>query len=104
MSKWSRSLGLSIAAGLVFLLTLGWLSLYAPALQDWLLPLALRSQVSRQSALRPAPTGLKVLLCGTSGPPASWQRAKTCTLVMAGKHTFVVDVGPGSANRLGLYK
>jgi len=99
-----RSLGLRIAAGLALLIAVGWLLLYLPAVQDRLLIGGVRHQVSRESAFGDAPNGLKVLLCGTSGPPPNLRRAKTCTVVMAGRHTFVVDVGPGSANKLSYWR
>jgi ribonuclease Z len=99
-----RSLWFRIAAGFAFLLAMGGLLLFLPAGQDWLLVQGIRHQVSRESAFGVASNELKVLLCGTSSPAPNLLRAKTCTVVIAGKHTFVVDVGPGSANKLSFWR
>lgn len=92
-----RSLWLRVAGALAFLFEIGWILLYVPAVQDWLLVQGIPREVSRESAFAAAPKELKVLLCGTSASPPNLLRAKTCTVVMAGQHTAVVDVGPGVA-------
>jgi ribonuclease Z len=99
-----RSLWLRIAAGLALILAIGWLLLSLAAVQDWLLARGIRHQLSRQPAFGTTSDELKVLLCGTSAPPPNLRRAKTCTVVMAGKHTFVVDAGSGSANKLSSWR
>jgi ribonuclease Z len=47
---------------------------------------------------------LHVVLCGTGSPLADAERASACTAVLAGGHFVVVDVGPGSAEQLGLLR
>lgn len=51
------------------------------------------------------PDGLHVALCGTGSPLPDPTRAGPCTMVIAGKHVFVVDAGEGGArnlNRMGM--
>jgi len=79
-------------------------ALRVPAVQDWLFVEGVKRGMAVHADMTPAEGHLKVLLCGTSAPPPSMVRAKACTVVMAGKHVFVVDTGPGSANRLGLWR
>jgi ribonuclease Z len=98
-SPWIRGLlGLIAIVGLTVAL------LQTPAVQDWLFVRAVAGAVRVNPAILPETGHLKVVLCGTSAPPPSTQRAKACTLVMAGGHAFVVDTGPGSANRLSKWR
>ncbi len=48
------------------------------------------------------PDGLHVVLCGTGSPLPDATRAGPCSLVIAGKHLFVVDIGEGGARNLAL--
>lgn len=98
-SKWRR-----LALGLVLLAGAGFVLLQFPVVQDWLFVRGVRQAVATQGAVRPQADHLKVVLCGTSAPPPSMVRAKACTLVMAGDQLFVVDTGPGSANRLSMWR
>lgn len=77
---------------------------HIPAVQDWLFARGVRQAVASQKGVRPEADHLKVVLCGTSAPPPSMVRAKACTLVMAGDQVFVIDTGPGSANRLSMWR
>ncbi len=49
------------------------------------------------------PDGLHVILCGTGSPLPDPTRAGPCTLVIAGRHLFVVDAGEGSARNLASF-
>lgn len=68
--------------------------------------------VRRMTARRLVPPGrdlfaagaMRVLLCGTSSPMPHPTRAKACTAVFAGGRVWVVDVGPGSWNRLARWQ
>ena len=42
------------------------------------------------------PDSLNVVLCGAGGPMPDRMRAGPCSVVIAGRHVFVIDVGPGS--------
>lgn len=75
-----------------------------PSVQDWLFVQGVKRGMAVHADAMPAEGHLKVLLCGTSAPPPSMVRAKACTVVMAGNHVFVVDTGPGSANRLSMWR
>lgn len=45
-------------------------------------------------------TALRVILCGTSSPLPDPDRAKACTLIVAGDKAYVVDTGPESWEQL----
>lgn len=48
------------------------------------------------------PDGISVVLCGTGSPLPDPSRAGPCTLVVAGRHVFVVDAGEGGARNITL--
>lgn len=50
------------------------------------------------------PDGLHVALCGTGSPLPDPTRAGPCTVVIAGTHIFVVDIGEGGAKHMTLMK
>ncbi len=75
-----------------------------PQVQDWLIGKGVDRLVSQQSFADMADDQLQVVICGTSPPPPSKTRAKTCTLVIAGNRAFIVDTGPGSANNLSRWR
>lgn len=69
-----------------------------------LLKRAVAERVGRD-ATAGLPDGLHVALCGTGSPLPDPTRAGPCTMVIAGKHIFIVDAGEGGArnlNRMGM--
>lgn len=48
------------------------------------------------------PDGLHVIVCGSGSPLPDPTRAGPCTMVIAGRHIFVVDAGEGGARNLAL--
>jgi ribonuclease Z len=48
------------------------------------------------------PDGLHVILCGSGSPLPDPTRAGPCTMVIAGRHIYVVDAGEGGARNLTL--
>lgn len=48
------------------------------------------------------PDGLSVALCGTGSPFPDATRAGPCSVVIAGRHVFVVDAGEGGARNITL--
>lgn len=52
----------------------------------------------------PAADGLKVVICGSSGPLPVVGRAKPCTAVLAGGKMYLVDVGPESVENLMMWR
>jgi ribonuclease Z len=48
------------------------------------------------------PDGLHVALCGSGSPLPDPTRAGPCSVVIAGRHIFVVDAGEGGARNMGL--
>ncbi|MBX9884808.1 MAG: MBL fold metallo-hydrolase [Novosphingobium sp.] len=47
------------------------------------------------------PDALGVALCGAGSPMPSPDRAGPCTLITAGRHVYLVDVGEGAVRNLG---
>ncbi len=98
-----RAIFLVVGIGLV-LAAVVTVALRVPSVQDRVLRRTLdRLLTSRPTQLFEA-DALRVLLCGTSGPFPHATRAKPCVAVFAGGRFFVVDVGPGSWNRLALWR
>lgn len=79
-------------------------ALQIPAVQDRVLG----GMVDRILADRPDglfdDDAMRVLFCGTASPLPHATRAKACVAVFAGGSFYVVDVGPGSWNNLGLWR
>ena len=75
-----------------------------PAVQDRLLRSVAEGLVSDQPDELFEPDALRVLLCGTGSPLPHATRAKACVAVFAGGRFWLVDVGPGSSNRMGLLR
>ncbi|HEX4894771.1 MAG TPA: MBL fold metallo-hydrolase [Solimonas sp.] len=76
-----------------------------PAIQDRLVARAMRVGMDHQDrqALF-ADDALRLLVCGSSSPFPSEDRARPCLAVIAGGKFYVVDVGPGAWNRLALLR
>jgi ribonuclease Z len=74
--------------------------LHIPELQDYVVRNAITSQLSIDRTPLYAGDAMRVVFCGTAAPPPSPGRAKSCTLVIAGKHSFIVDSGPKSTENL----
>jgi ribonuclease Z len=56
--------------------------------------------VGAAAAQAPAPDGLKITFCGTSGPLPVRDRAKACVAVQAGGNLYLVDIGPQATENL----
>lgn len=81
------------------------LSLQLPSVQDRLIDGVIRNrmdQSDRQALF--ADDALRLLVCGSSSPLPSEDRARPCLAVIAGGRFYVVDTGPGSWNRLALLR
>jgi ribonuclease Z len=87
----------------VGLAVLALVALRVPAVQDRLVQRAIAMAMAQESDLFQE-DALRVLLCGSSGPLPHPTRAKPCVAVFAGGRFFVVDTGPGSWNRLALWR
>lgn len=62
------------------------------------------SRIANQSAIEQLPDGLHVGLAGAGSPMPDSKRKGVCTFVLAGKHLFIIDSGPGSTLNLELMK
>ncbi|HTO09184.1 MAG TPA: MBL fold metallo-hydrolase [Myxococcota bacterium] len=92
-------------AGLVAALALAFaIAERIPAVQDAVMRAAIGHLVASDNDSLYGDDGLRVLVCGTASPLPHPSRAKACVAVFAGGRYWVVDTGPGSANRLGLLR
>ncbi len=94
---WSLTIGIAIAA-------LGGALLQIPAVQDGLLERALKRLVGTRPDELFQDDALRVLVCGSSSPFPSADRARPCTAIFAAGHFWVVDTGTGSWNQLALWR
>src|SRR5262245_39688158 len=100
MRRWLGRIVLVVAA----LAAVGFLLLRLPAVQDGLIRRVIAQRVAGGSQPPWGDGALRVLLCGTASPLPHPTRAKACVAVFAGEHFWIVDTGPGSWNRLGLWQ
>jgi ribonuclease Z len=90
-----------VALGVAVVVT-GTVALRSPRMQDALVGRIARQRIGRNMSGLLAPDALRVLLCGTSSPIPSPERAEACTAVFAGGRMWIVDTGPGSWRELAL--
>ncbi len=74
-----------------------------PAVQDQLFARGISSRLNQGSVLVDE-DALYVVFCGTGSPLNDPERASACTAIMAGGHLFMVDAGPGAADRAGRFR
>jgi len=79
--------------------------LLQPSVQDQLIKVVIRKNMdnSDRGALF-QDDALRLLVCGSSSPFPSEDRARPCLAVIAGGKFYVVDTGPGSWNRMALLR
>jgi ribonuclease Z len=80
----------------------GLVALRSPSVQDAIVARVARQRIGRDMSGLLKPDALRILLCGTSSPIPSPQRAEACTAVFAGGRMWIVDTGPGSWRNLAL--
>jgi ribonuclease Z len=95
-STWGKRLLILVTA----LIAIGIGAAQVPAVQDRIITTAITAQLSKDRSALYAKDALRVVFCGTAAPPPSPGRAKSCTLVIAGGHSFIVDSGPKSTENL----
>ena len=70
------------------------------AVQDLAAKLVIKAQIQRAilgNTKIPDYDALSAITCGTRSPiTAPPDRAETCTMIIAGEHIYIVDVGDGS--------
>jgi ribonuclease Z len=64
----------------------------------------LAGRAVKQNMIGELPDGLHVGLAGTGSPLPDAKRTGVCTFVLAGKHLFIIDSGPGSTLNLELMR
>jgi ribonuclease Z len=95
MRRFGILVGIVLVAGVLLVAGLS----RVPAFQDRLVERIAERVIQAQPPLLEG-DGLRVLLCGSSGPLPHPTRAKPCVAVFAGGRFYLVDAGPGSWNRL----
>jgi ribonuclease Z len=80
------------------------LLLRVPAVQDVVLPRVIAHLVGATADALFTEDALRVVLCGSSAPLPHPTRAKACVAVFAAGRFWIVDTGPGSWNRLALWR
>ena len=87
------------------LLVLSGLALLLPPVQDRVVDSLIRKRMDNRDR-QPlfADDALRLLVCGSSSPFQSEDRARPCLAVIAGGKFYVVDTGPGSWNRMALLR
>ena len=85
----------------VALVVAGVVKLFQPQIATVLLTRMVDQRVGRDEAAA-LPDGLSVALCGTGSPLPDPTRAGPCSVVIAGRHVFVVDAGEGGARNIAL--
>jgi ribonuclease Z len=88
----------------VVLIAIAAVLIRVPALQDRVIERVIATMVRASADDLLREDALRVLLCGTSSPLPHPDRAKSCTAVFASGRFWVVDTGPGSWNRLALWR
>lgn len=90
---------------LLAMVVAGLLAFQVPAVQDHIADAAIRRNMdNRDRAALFADDALRLLVCGSSSPFPSEDRARPCLAVIAGGKFYVVDTGPGSWNRMALLR
>ncbi|MDJ0877758.1 MAG: MBL fold metallo-hydrolase [Halieaceae bacterium] len=84
---------------LAFVLVIYYLALNTEGGQDFLLS---RGTAAANQPPAPLSDGLHVYVCGSAAPLPAPGRAQACIAVLTPEHYFIVDVGSGSVNNLGL--
>jgi ribonuclease Z len=93
----------AIVAAVVALL--GFAALKIPAVQDVLVARVTDHLVGDSPTARlVADDALRVAVCGTASPLPHESRAKACVAVFAAGRIWIVDTGPGSWNRIALWR
>lgn len=89
----------------VLLILAGLAAFQLPAVQDRLVDRAIRRNMDNHDrATLFTDDALRLLVCGSSSPFPSEDRARPCLAVIAGGKFYVVDTGPGSWNRMALLR
>lgn len=99
-----RRLLLGLIACALALALVGYLALGIPAVQDALVERVLERALQASADALFEDDALRVLVCGSSSPLPHPERAKPCAAVFAAGRFWVVDTGPGSWNRLALWR
>ncbi len=94
-----------IAVAVGVMLGIGAILVRQPSVQDRIIEKVIRQNMDntdRQALF--ADDALRLLVCGSSSPFPSDDRARPCLAVIAGGKFYVVDTGPGSWNRMALLR
>lgn len=99
-----RRIGWWLVATVVIVAAVGAWLLERPAVQDAILRRVIVRLVGQTADHLLADDALRVAICGSSAPLPHETRAKSCIAVFAAGRFWIVDTGPGSWNRLALWR
>jgi len=91
-----------IAVGIVATASAVAVLAFVPGVQQWLFDRGAEKLTAVDNSALLADDAMRVLVCGTSAPLPSRNRAKACIAVFAGGKFYVVDTGPESVENLML--
>lgn len=94
---------LGLAGFAIGLVAIALVALQIPMVTDTLASRMIESRLREQRHELLEPDALRVLMCGTGSPMPAQTRAKACVAVFAANRYWLVDVGPGSADRLSMF-
>ncbi|NGY03825.1 MBL fold metallo-hydrolase [Solimonas terrae] len=95
-----------LLAAIVVLGIVAAVAVNVPAVQDRLIGRVIRTNIDNHARVAQlfADDALRLLVCGSSSPLPSPDRARPCLAVIAGGRFYVVDTGSGSWNTMALLR
>lgn len=91
-----------IAVGIAVTASAAAVLAFVPSVQQWLFDRGAEKLTATSNVALLTDDAMRVLVCGTSAPLPSPNRAKACIAVFAGGKFYVVDTGPESVENLML--
>jgi len=91
-----------IAVGITVTVSAAAVLAFVPSVQQWLFDRGAERLTATDNAALLRDDAMRILVCGTSAPLPSKDRAKACIAVFAGGKFYVVDTGPESVENLML--
>jgi len=101
--SWKRA-GIGASVALAAIAIGGWFALRSAPVEDWLFHRYAEHMIGRPPGPVAEKNELSVLLCGTASPIQPMDRAGPCTMINAGGHLYIVDVGLASVRNLNVWR
>ena len=104
MSRWLKWGLIALLVVVAVIGAGGYAVLRVPAVQDALFERIARNNVLARGTSLLKDDALRAIVCGSSSPLPDPNRAKACIAVIAGGKIYIVDTGPGSYAKLGIWR